>query len=118
MSMHPNAMLLLALTPDDTARKTYRAILEEFGVEADGGSFEIGGTSYHHGVMEDSWDENNQISLPEGTIYVMNLVTYGYGDKTTWEKLSNQKAALNEWANGVCERHRCIAEIFISANYW
>lgn len=119
MSTHPNAMLLLALTPDDTARKTYRAILEESGVKADGGSFEIGGTIYHHhGVMEDTWEENNQLSLPEGTIYVMDLVTYGYGDKVTWDKLVTQKAALDEWAKGICERHCCTAEVFVGANYW
>lgn len=119
MSIHPNAMLLLALTPDDLARKTYRAILEEFGVDADEGSFVIGGEAYHHhGVMESDYDESEQISLPEGTIYLLDLVTYGYGEKISWDKLSEQKAALEEWARGVCERHRCKYEIFIGANYW
>lgn len=119
MSTHPNAMLLLALTPDDLARKTYRAILEEAGVEADGGSFQIGGESYHHhGVMESDYDEGDQISLPEGTIYLMDLVTYGYGEKIAWDKLESQKSALEEWARGICERHHCKAEIFIGANYW
>lgn len=119
MSTHPNAMLILALTPDNLARKTYRAILEESGVSADGGSFEIGGVGYHHhGVMEDNYDESEQLSLPEGTIYVMDLFTYGYGEKVTWDKLAEQKAALDEWAKGICERHQCTAEIFVSANYW
>lgn len=119
MSTHPNAMLLLALTPDNTAHKTYREIIGECGVDADGGSFEISGKSYHHhGVMEDEWDENNQVSLPEGTIYIMDLVTYGYGEKVTWSDLANQKQALDEWAKGICERHQCTAEIFVSANYW
>jgi len=42
MSCHPNAMLILALTPDGLARKTYRAILEDAKIDSDG-SFNIGG---------------------------------------------------------------------------
>ena len=119
MSIHPNAMLLLALTPDNPARKTYRAILKEHNVDADGGSFQIAGRGYHiHGVMEDNWDNNNQISLPEGTIYIADLVTYGYGSKIIWDKLATQVADLEVWAKDVCEHHHCTAEIFVSANYW
>lgn len=119
MSTHPNAMLLLALTPDDLARKTYRAILEEAGVDEDGGTFKIGGHDFNfHGVMEDNYHEGDQIALPEGSIYIMDLVTYGYGEKISWDELAAQKAALDEWAKGVCERHHCKAEIFVGANYW
>ncbi len=119
MSTHPNAMLILALTPDNTARKTYRAILEEAGVDADGGSFEIGGVGYHHhGVMEETYHEDLQFELPEGTIFVISLFTYGYCEKVTWDKLAEQKEALDEWSKGICERHQCTAEIFVSANYW
>ena len=72
MSCHPNAMLILALTPDGLARKTYRAIPEDAGIDSDG-SFKIGGKFYHqHGVMEDDYDEVNQLGLPEGTIYVLS----------------------------------------------
>jgi len=119
MSSHPNAMLLLALTPDNLARKTYRAILEENNVDADGGSFQIADKRYNiHGVMESDWDDNYQISLPEGTIYIADLVTYGYGDKIICDTLAIQKANLEVWAKGVCERHHCTAEFFFSANYW
>ena len=112
-------MLLLALTPDNLARKTYRDILKEHGVDVDDGAFNIEGKKYHiHGVMEDDWDEDNQISLPEGTIYIAYLVTYGYCDKIIWDKLATQKVDLEEWAKVVCERHHCTAEIFVSANYF
>lgn len=117
MSTHPNAMLLLALTPDDLARKTYRAILEEVGTDRDH-EIKIGDDGYWHGVMEDDYDESRQIQLPQGTIYLCDLVTYGYGEKVSWDNLEKQKAALDEWAKGVCERHHCKADIFISANYW
>ena len=118
MSCHPNAMLILALTPDGLARKTYRAILEDARIDSDG-SFKIGGKYYHqHGVMEDDYDEVNQLGLPEGTIYVLSLVTYGYGETIKWADLEAQKVALEEWAKAVCEKHNCSAEILVSANYW
>lgn len=111
-------MLILALTPDDLARKTYRAILEEAGIDADG-ELKIGGKGYHHhGVMEDDYNESDQLSLPEGSIYVFDLVTYGYGETITWSELEAQKIALEEWGRGICERHHCKSEIFVSANYW
>ncbi len=118
MSCHPNAMLILALTTDGLARKTYRAILEDAGIDSDG-SFKIGGKFYHqHGVMEDDYDEVNQLGLPEGTIYVFSLVTYGYGETIKWADLDAQKVALEDWAKSVCEKHNCSAEILVSANYW
>lgn len=118
MSTHPNAMLILALTPDDLARKTYRAILAEAGIE-DEGSFQIGDKSYHmHGVMESDYHESNQLALPEGTIYVYDHVTYGYGDTIKWDALAAQKDALLEWGNRMAEKFHCKAEIIVSANYW
>lgn len=117
MSTHPNAMLLLALTPDDLARKTYRAILEEAGVDGDH-DIKIAGTDYHHGVMENDYEDNHQIDLPEGSIWLLDLVTYGYGEKVEWAALVKQQAELDEWARGVCERHHCSYKIYVSANYW
>ena len=118
MSCHPNAMLILALTPDGLARKTYRAILADAGIDSDG-SFKIGGKFYHqHGVMENDYDKGNQLGLPEGTIYVFSLVTYGYGETIKWADLEAQKVALEEWAKAVCEKHNCSADILVSANYW
>ncbi len=117
MSIHPNAMLLLALTPDDLARKTYRAILAEAGVEDEEG-IKISGETYHHCVMEEDYNEDNQISAKEGDIVLWNLVTYGYGETITWAKLEAQKQALEVWAEDICERYKCNFEIFVSANYW
>ena len=111
-------MLILALTPDGLARKTYRAILEDAGIDSDG-SFKIGEKFYHqHGVMEDDYDQDSQLGLPEGTIYVFSLVTYGYGETIKWADLDAQKVALEDWAKSVCEKHNCSAEILVSANYW
>lgn len=117
MSIHPNTMLLLALTPNDLARKTYRDILAEAGVDDDT-DITIGGEGYHHQVMEEDYDEGAQIQAREGDIVLWDLVTYGYGERITWAKLEAQKAALEEWAKGVCERHKCGYEIFVTANYW
>ncbi len=117
MSIHPNAMLLLTLTPDDLARKTYRAILSETGSDEDD-DIKIGDDTYHHRVMEEDYYESSQISAKEGDIVLWDLVTYGYGETITWAKLEAQKNALEEWARGICERHHCKAEIFVGANYW
>lgn len=118
MSTHPNAMLLLTLTPDDLARKTYRAIMAEFGVEDEDHDFKIGDVNYHHQVMEEDYDDGHQITAKPGDIVLWDLVTYGYGQRIAWAKLEAQKDALEEWAKGVCERHKCSYEIFVGANYW
>ena len=118
MSTHPNAMILLILKPDDLSRKTLRAIRQEAGVDLEDGDIEIGEDSYHIDVMESTYDEDKQISADEGDIVVWDLVTYGYGERIEWDKLATQKAALDVWASGVCERHKCVASIFVSANYW
>ncbi len=121
MSTHPNVMLICALTVDNTARKTLRAIFAELGVEEDENgeaNFNIGEDHYSAGVMESDYEEGYQIALPEGTIYVMNLATYGYGEKIGWNDLVAKRDALVAWAQGICERHSCSYEIFVGANYW
>jgi hypothetical protein len=121
MSTHPNAILLLRLKPDDLARKTLRAILDGIGVKQDddgGGYAKIGERDYSIRLMESSYDEDNQISADEGDIIVYDLVTYGYGECIEWSKLSAQRASLAEWATGICERHKCTASFYITANYW
>ena len=117
MSTHPNAILLLTLKPDDLARKTYRAILDEAGIR-DGDSLKIGGQPYHIDVMESGYSEDYQISADEGDIIVWCMATYGYGETIEWEKLVAIKAALDSWAAGICERHKCTPKFFMTANYW
>ena len=117
MSTHPNALLILQLTPDEGSRKTHRAILVELGISADD-SVEIGEDFYHQRVMEENYYEDSQISAPEGSIVLWNCVTYGYGETISWEKLEAQKKRLEEWARGICERHKCSMQINVSANYW
>ena len=119
MSTHPNVILLLKLTPDDLARKTYRAILAENNIGEDSSKdIKIDGTDYHHRVMEEDYDEGMQIAAKEGDIVVYDLVTYGYGEVITWAELEKQKNALAAWAQDVCARHHCKYEIVITANYW
>ena len=117
MGTHPNAILQLVLTPDDLSRKTYRAIMEDFGINADDDVC-IGGKSYNHRLMEDDYYESSQISAKEGDIVFWDLVTYGYGEKIKWSNLESQKNMLEEWAKSVCEKYKCSFEIFVSANYW
>lgn len=120
MSTHPNAILLLALKPDDLTRKTYRAIIQEMGhdPDEDSPSLKIAGEDYHIQVMEESYDESMQISADEGDIIIFDMVTYGYGERIEWSKLTAQHDALSEWAMGICERHKCRASFYITANYW
>lgn len=119
MSTHPNAILLLALKPDDLARKTYRAIIEGAGV-ADESSpdIKIGEDKYNIAVMESDYSDTYQISADEGDIIVFAMVTYGYGERIEWDKLAAKKEALATWGAGVCERHKCRATFYVTANYW
>lgn len=118
MSTHPNVILMAVFTPDDLARKTYRAILADAGLTDDDDNLTVGGEEYNHMVMEGDYDKGFQISAKEGDIVVFDLVTYGYGERKKWADLEAQKASLQEWAAGICERHHCSVEIFVSANYW
>jgi hypothetical protein len=117
VSTHPNAILLLTLTPDDLARKTYRSILEHCGVKDDD-SIKISGHDYTHKVMESDYYGGYQISATEGDIIVFNMVTYGYGDVIEWKTLEEQKNELEQWAKDICKRFNCSYKIFVTANYW
>jgi len=118
MSVHPNAILLLALTPDDLARKTHKSILTEYGKPEDDDDIRIGETDFHTAVMEEDYLEDFQISAKKGDIVVFDMVTYGYGEVMEWEKLEALKSSLEAWAKEVCEKYNCKHKIFITANYW
>lgn len=126
MSTHPNAILLLTLTPDDLSRKTWKNILNESKVwkyQEEGvidleGQIKINGTDYHQGVMESDYDEGMQISASEGDIVVFDMVTYGYGEVIEWEDLVKQKEDLESWAKIMCEKFNCSYKILVTANYW
>lgn len=121
MSTHPNAMLLLELTPDDLSRKTYRAILADAGGKDEGDDSEgikIGQHTYMHRVMEDDYYEDSQVAAKPGSIVLWDLVTYGYGERIGWRALEERKDDLDEWAARMCKKHHCSYAIFVSANYW
>ena len=118
MSSHPNVLLILSLTPDDLPYKTYRALLAEAEIDVEG-DFTVGAYTFrHHRVMENDYEDGYQLALPVGSICLFDYVTYGYGEKIAWDRLAQEKQALEQWAHGVCERHHCTSAIFISANYW
>lgn len=121
MSTHPNAMLLLEMTPDNLSRKTYRAILEDSGVKDEGENSEgikIGQHTYMHRVMENDYDEDSQVAANPGDIVLWDLVTYGYGERIGFGELETRKRELERWAQDVCKKHQCSYAIFVSANYW
>lgn len=118
MSSHPNVILMVQLVPDDLARKTYRAMLEEFVEDENEDQIKIGNTEYNHEVMEEAYNESWQISAKEGSIVVFDMVTYGYGEKIEWGKLETQKTELENWAKIVCEKYHCSYKIFVGANHW
>lgn len=117
MSTHPNAILLLTLTPDDLARKTYRNIMEYCDVQ-DESDIKIADNNYHHRVMESDYYDGFQISANEGDIVLLDMVTYGYGDTIEWGILEKQKLELEQWAKDICEKFNCSYKIFVTANYW
>jgi hypothetical protein len=117
MSTHPNAILLVALTPDGLSRKTMRDILLAHDVDDDD-DIKIGDKEYHHEIMESDYSESWQIKSKEGDLVFFDYVTYGYGDAIGWDKLDEQKRVLESWAILMCERYHCSYEIRVTANYW
>lgn len=119
MGMHPNTILLVALTPEGLARKTMKDILGELGVETDlDVDVVINGETYHHEIAEGDYHEGWQIKSKEGDLLFFDYVTYGYGASVTWDKLAKQKRGLEAWAIDVCKRHNCAYEIRVCANFW
>lgn len=133
MGTHPNTIIMCVLTPDDLARKTFRAIAAEQGAEVDDDTAELKvlgrtstwadgsvhvNTDFRMMVMEDNYHDSYQISAPEGSIVVHDYLTYGYGEVVTWSEVEEVKNKLDAWAKGVCERHKCSYEIKLTANYW
>ena len=117
MSTHPNAILLLTLTPQNLSRKTMHDILDEAKVAYDN-DITIAGKDYHNQIMEDEYEEGYQISAKEGDLIFFDLVTYGYGEQISWDDLAAQKADLEAWAKDICDRHHCTYKISVTANYW
>lgn len=119
MGTHPNAILMLVLTPDEGTRKTHRAIIADLGIEPDD-TVNIGAKKklFHQNVMESDYDEDNQLSAPEGSIVFWSLFTYGYGEVMAWDDLNTLKTELDAWAAPICEKHKCTPSVFVSANYW
>lgn len=117
MGSHPNAILMVSLTPDDLSRKTYRDILSHCDIEADD-TIKIGKLDYLHKIMEEDYDKGYQISSKEGDIVVFDMVTYGYGETIKWSEFEQKKIELENWAKEICKKFRCSYEIFVTANYW
>lgn len=120
MSTHPNARLMVVLTPDGLSRKTMRDILESTTMndsEIDE-QVVIDGVEYRPLVMEGDYDESWQIAANEGDLVFHDLFTYGYGESMSWDELEKRKHALEFWAVDICEKHNCTYDIRVSANYW
>jgi hypothetical protein len=120
MGTHPNAILMVVLTPDELSRKTMRDILGN-DYERDGNSIvidDLGGHDYHSLIMEDSFDEGFQIAANEGDLVFFKFITYGYGDAIVWKELESVKYQLEQWAQKICKEHHCSYSIQITANYW
>lgn len=118
MSTRSNAFLLLAITPGNASRKTYRGILASLGIKEEDAQIKIGDTEYNHSIMEEDYYEEMQIAAKEGDIVLYALTTYGYGERIPRGEMETQKRQLQEWATNICKKFQCKFEIFITANYW
>ena len=118
MSTHPNVILMVIFKPDGLSRKTHRDILKSNGIDDPDKEIKIGDYEYNTIVMEEDYDEGNQISATEGDIVFYELVTYGYGDSVDWDVLEKNKLELQYWSKRMCIEHNCSYKIKVSANYW
>jgi len=145
MGIHPNAMLLVLVDPDNGSRRTYRELFAEMknmGIECEpeydgtgGGQFRLPNGSdgkptdrcpggepteedYYVQVFEDDYDHCFQISGREGQLSIHDLVTYGYGDKVQWKELEAQKNRLTDLLDQLAPKLKFTYEVYIGANYW
>lgn len=140
MGTHPNAMIMAVLTVDQGSRKTERMIFEycqKNGVKTDADDKEIRIPTGERGhvseqwpegypitcnwsvkVMESDYDEGYQISADEGQIVFHTFLTYGYGEKISWERLEAIKNQIEDLLEPMSKPLQFSYEIFIGANYW
>lgn len=118
MSTHPNAMLLLVMTPNDLARETARAIAGDMEPCEGVWEIKINDRTYSMRVMESDYDDDNQIAAPEGSIVLDCFLTYGYGETIGFGEVETMVADLKAWADEVCAKHHCSYAVKIGANYW
>jgi len=117
MSTHPNAILMAVLTPAGWSRERMQEIVP--GYDQDSHSYiEIGDTKYNAIIMESDYDERFQISAREGDLIFFDMITYGYGDRIAWDRLTSLHGKLQRWALETCQTHHCSYKIFVTANYW
>lgn len=143
MSQHPNVVLKLTIKAEGTTRRLLRDLLAKnrdevpdkdlpFRLDAHGDVLKhaktganlrvcreddelcIGGECYNTCVMEDTYDEDNQISGEEGDLIVFDQVTYGYGEDISWPDLCSRVDALVAWAS----QHHLEHAVSVSSNYW
>lgn len=118
MSIHPNAIMMMVYEGD--AAETIYNELDGGEMETTGSSAElqIGGTEWRLLLMQDSYDESDQISAPEGSLVFFDLITYGYGDTIAWEKCVAWQAALEAYGKELVQKHGGKISFYITANYW
>lgn len=114
MSQPQNVILMAVLTPDGLSRKTMREILAVHGTGFDKSYILVGEKEYNSLVMEDGYNEDWQISAQGGDLVFFDFVTYGYGEKVTWDDLEYKKTKLEEWAQKICEEFQCSYRIWVS----
>ena len=118
MGTHPNAILMVVLTPDGLSRKTMRSILADSNGPDGNSDVRIGGKCYHCEIMESDYNEGYQIAASEGDLIFFDFVTYGYGEFVDWGDLEKQKNELEKWASEMCSKYNCSFKIRVTANYW
>lgn len=131
MSTHPNAMMIAVLSPADLPRKTLRALREACGADPDDSDANVEIPTGYDGpekykrtddygivLMESDYDEDQQISAPEGSIVLWDFLTYGYGETKLWADVAAQQQRLAAWCDKHCPTLNCTYEIRLTANYW
>ena len=123
MSMHPNTMLLAILKPKYTGEcifeKIWNQIADEDGEEGEYGELYLRNSSYKCiNYSKDSYLEDYQIELEEGEVAIFDMVTYGYSDKTEWNKVEQQKKELEEWLVEYSNKIDFSFVMYLSANLW
>ena len=119
MSTHPNCLLIGMLHPQRSAIKTYPAVPAALGEEdGDDPDVEIGDKHYSIKLMDESYDEDMQVTAPVGSTVFIGMMTYGYGEVTAWERLVSARDELFANLTELAAQTHCTVAITVSANYW
>lgn len=118
MSVTPNTVLLLTITPHDSNIDDFYFKFKDYlGVYGDE-YIKIGNDAYSHEIINGSeFSGKFQLNLPEYVVLLDTYITSRYGDVITFSELESIKKELQDFGEKMSKELKCDYEICIGATY-